>query len=98
MLTNILSCHQHHFDVWYYHKMTLIHEKIYAKNCSVYVICIYDMIIVSELPRGNKKLGFHRKKFLHYLLYLYFINMKISFIYLFLFFKNEDFFYIYSLL
>jgi hypothetical protein len=57
MLINVLSHHQHHFDVWYYRKMRMIHKKIYAKIlfCISYLCIWYDKFLWA-IWRGIRKM------------------------------------------
>jgi len=57
MLINVLSHHQHHFDVWYYRKMRMICKKIYAKIlfCISYLRILYDKFLWA-IWRGIRKM------------------------------------------
>jgi len=53
--------------------MLLKMKVMYKKNKTyLYTFCIYNTVILYEIYEGHKILGFQRKKFLDYFIYLYF--------------------------
>lgn len=60
----------------------MIHERIHAKYLVCIFFCINNTTIFCELAGQNKRSYFDRKKIiLYYLIYVYFINIKVLFIF-----------------